>query len=80
MEGETYTPPTAQEQEERRNIPKYLMLESIQVSREGIGIFTKLITSMPELEEQSRELIFAEQDNIRKEFEALKEWYKNEQE
>ena len=75
MEGETYIPPTAQEQEERRNIPKYLMLESIQVSREGIGIFTKLITSMPELEEQSRELIFAEQDNIRKEFEALKEWY-----
>ena len=75
MEGETYIPPTAQEQEERRNIPKYLMLESIQVSREGIGIFTKLITSMPELEEQSRELIFAEQDNIRKEFNDLKEWY-----
>ena len=75
MEGETYIPPTAEEQEERRNIPKYLMLESIQVSRKGIGIFTKLIDSMPPLEEQARELIFTEQDNIRKQFNDLKEWY-----
>lgn len=80
MEGETYTPPTAEEQEERRTMPKILMLDSIEVSRNGIRIFTKLISSMPPLEEQARTLIFSEQDNIRKEFDALKEWYKNEQE
>ena len=75
MEGETYIPLTPEEMTERINIPKYLMLDSIQVSRESIGVFTKIVSSMPPLEEQSRELIFAEQDNIRKEFEALKEWY-----
>lgn len=75
MEGETYIPLTPEEQTERINIPKYLMLDSIQVSRESIGVFTKIVTSMPPLEEQARELIYAEQDNIRKQFNDLKEWY-----
>lgn len=75
MEGETYIPLTPEEQTERINIPKYLMLDSIQVSRESIGVFTKIVSSMPPLEEQARELIYAEQDNIRKQFNDLKEWY-----
>lgn len=75
MEGETYIPLTPEEMTERINIPKYLMLDSIQVSRESIGVFTKIVSSMPPLEEQARELIFAEQDNIRKQFNDLKEWY-----
>lgn len=80
MEGETYYPPTPEEQEERRTMPKLLILDSIEVSRNGIRVFTKLIDTMPPLEEQARELIFSEQDNIKKEFDALKEWYRNEQE
>jgi hypothetical protein len=75
MEGETYIPLTPEEMTERINIPKYLMLDSIQVSRESIGVFTKIVSSMPPLEEQARELIYAEQDNIRKQFNDLKEWY-----
>lgn len=75
MEGETYIPLTPEEMTERINIPKYLMLDSIQVSRESIGVFTKIVNSMPPLEEQARELIYAEQDNIRKQFNDLKEWY-----
>ena len=74
MQGE-YIPLSAEEQIERANIPKYLMLDSIQVSRESIGVFTKIVSSMPPLEEQARELIYAEQDNIRKQFNDLKEWY-----
>jgi len=75
MEGETYIPLTPEEMTERINIPKYLMLDSIQVSRESIGVFTKIVSSMPPLEEQARELIYAEQDNIREQFNNLKEWY-----
>lgn len=74
MQGE-YIPLSAEEQIERANIQKYLMLDSIQISRESIGVFTKIIVTMPPLEEEAREIIYAEQDNIRKQFNELKEWY-----
>lgn len=73
MEGETYYPPTAEEQEARARIPRDLVLESIQVSRESIGVFTKLLEGETPNRELIEETIFMEQDNIREQFEKLKE-------
>ena len=80
MEGETYYPPTAEEQAERARLPRQLLLDSIQVSRESIGTFTKLLEGETPNRELIEETIFMEQDNIRQEFDKLRELVRGEHE
>lgn len=58
-------------QKERQHLKRSVILDSIEVSRESIKVFTKLIDSMPSLADDATELIFLEQSNITKDFEDL---------
>lgn len=53
------------------DLERAVLLDSIEVSRDAIQVFTKLIDSMPSLEAEATELIFVEQSNITKDFQEL---------
>lgn len=50
---------------------RYVLLDSIAVSRESIGVLTKLIESMPDLTDEASQIIWIEQSNIKKEVQEL---------